>query len=193
MTQAKPKKVSSFTMLVGQVIRQKGAKFDFNLDGVARLDGAEQLKIVKISKLHFRGTITPLGAKDWQMEATLGASIVQECVVSLTPVKTRISESITRHFITGEHGSRVESPEQVEMDGNTETDPTPDVFDFVQIALEAVALTMPDYPRAEGAVLQNTLQNPPESHSESSMEPEKPFAKLAKLKDKLENNANNGD
>ena len=189
MTQAKPQKVSSFTMLVGQVIRQKGAKFDFNLDGVARLEGAAQLKIVKISKLHFRGTITPLGAKDWQMEATLGASIVQECVVSLTPVKTRISESITRHFITGERGEHVESPEQVEMDGNTETDPTPDVFDFVQIALEAVALTMPDYPRAEGAVLQNTLQNPPEI----PMEPEKPFAKLAKLKDKLENNANNGD
>ena len=190
MTQAKPQKVSSFTMLVGQVIRQKGAKFDFNLDGVARLNGAAQLKIVKISKLHFRGTITPLGAKDWQMEATLGASIVQECVVSLTPVKTRISESITRHFITPNFtGERAESPEQVEMDGNTETDPTPDVFDFVQIALEAVALTMPDYPRAEGAVLQNTLQNPPEI----PMEPEKPFAKLAKLKDKLENNANNGD
>ena len=167
MTQAKPQKVSSFTMLVGQVIRQKGAKFDFNLDGVARLDGAAQLKIVKISKLHFCGTITPLGAKDWQMEATLGASIVQECVVSLTPVKTRISESITRHFITGERGERIESPEQVEMDGNTETDPTPDVFDFVQIALEAVAH---DYARLSpcrgcgfAKYFAKSARNPPES------------------------------
>ena len=60
---------------------------------------AQALGIVALKKLKFEGTLTPQGRTDWALQAKLGATVVQECVVSLDPVTTRIDEQVNRDYM----------------------------------------------------------------------------------------------
>ena len=60
---------------------------------------AAALNIVGVKKLRFVGELTPQGRKDWTLAADLGATVVQDCVVTLNPVTTRIDEPVTRSYV----------------------------------------------------------------------------------------------
>jgi uncharacterized metal-binding protein YceD (DUF177 family) len=139
-------------------------------EAVAALLGAEVVR-----KLRLAGTLRPI-SDGWLLEARLGATVVQPCVVTLAPVTTRVDTEVRRRFVPTATPREIE----IEIDSldDDELEPLGDTIDLGLVAIEALSLALPEYPRAEGAVL------PPAPEAEE--EPRaKPFADLASLRDKL--------
>jgi uncharacterized metal-binding protein YceD (DUF177 family) len=63
-------------------------------------------------------------------------------------------------------------------------EPLPAVIDLEEVLIEALALALPDYPKAPDAKLEQTVFAP-DGKTPISDEETKPFAALAALKDKL--------
>lgn len=149
--------------------------------GETRRALADALGIIDLRKFRLEGTLSPLGKGDWRLEATLGATIVQPCVVTLEPLTTRIDEPIERVFLADPEPAPEGESEMPEDDGQ---EPLGDVIDLWSIAQEALALALPTYPRAPGAEIGSA------QFSEPGVVPltddaVKPFSGLAKLRDKL--------
>jgi len=109
---------------------------------------AADLGISAIGKLGFQGMLTPEGRHDWRLEARLTATVVQPCVVTLEPVKTRISTTVTRRYLADWHEPR---GDEVEMPEDDTAEALPDVVDPALVMAEALALALPAYPRATTA------------------------------------------
>ncbi len=133
-----------------------------------------------LRKMRFAGAISPIGKHGWLVEGTLGASITQDCVVTLEPVKTRIDTKVRLRFLP-ESMIEVDTPEDVLED---DVEPLGEVIDLGHVAVEALSLAMPDYPRVDTAgVLHVTAE--PEGAAPIKDEETRAFAGLAALRDKL--------
>ena len=143
---------------------------------------ARDLGIIGLRKLRFSGEMSPLGKHDWQMTANLGATVIQECVVTLDPVTTRIDDKIDRRWL--KHLSEPNDDDEVEMPEDDSVDPLTDVIDLGQVMIEALALALPLYPRAEGADMQTNVFAEPGTKPMTD-DDAKPFAGLSDLRDKL--------
>ncbi|PIB25077.1 hypothetical protein BFP76_03540 [Amylibacter kogurei] len=142
----------------------------------------QDLELVDLTKLSFDGTIKAAGRESWTLNAKLGASVVQSCVITLEPVKTRIDENIQRDFIPNDQDFEEDSVS--EMDENVETEPLGNEIDLFAIASEVIALNLPPYPQIPGATLENAVFTEP-GKAAMTDDDAKPFASLASLKDKL--------
>ena len=141
----------------------------------------QALNLRGLRKMRFQGELSPHGKRGWLVEGTLGASITQECVVTLEPVKTRIDHDVSIRFLP-EAMIEFDTPEDVLED---DIEPLGDIIDLGQIAVEALSLAMPDYPRSEAAMLGQATATP-EGATPIKDEDTKAFAGLAALRDKLE-------
>ncbi len=159
-----------------------GTDFDIRFSPADQADAARTLKIPGVAKMRFQGRIAPLGKTDWELKGTVGATVTQECVLTLAPVKTRIDEEIVRIFRSDTPAYEDGSVVELNMDEYEE--PLGTEIDLFAIALEAVALALPPYPKAEGAELEKT-GFAGEGVAPMTDEDTKPFASLAALKDKL--------
>ena len=144
-------------------------------DAEARAAVARELGIPTVKKLRLDGRLIPEGHRDWRLQATLGATVVQDCVVSLAPVTTRIDEAIDRRYLAslaepgaGEH----------ELD-EEDVEPLPGSLDLGQVMIEALALALPPYPRAEGVELGEMVVTAPGAEPLTE-ERARPFAGLDK-------------
>ena len=135
-----------------------------------------------MKKRRFSGRLVPDGKRDWRLEGTLGATVVQPCVVTLAPVSTRIDEEITRHYMA----DMPELPEgaEIEMPEDDTVEPLPETLDLGVVIAEALALALPPFPRAEGATLGEAVFTEPGA-TPMTDEAARPFASLAGLRDKL--------
>jgi uncharacterized metal-binding protein YceD (DUF177 family) len=161
-------------------LRQLDA-FDFDTaptpaeaEALARLLGAQAVR-----KLRFAGRLAPLPRGGWQLEAELGATVVQTCVVTLEPVTTRVDQEVRRSFVPAaatRAGELLVDPEE-----DDEVEPLEgDRIDLGLVAIEALALALPAYPRKPGAALGAAVAGTvPEDAP-------KPFAALAALRGKLD-------
>lgn len=152
-------------------------------DAPARAALAEALGINAVRKLSFTGRLLPEGQKDWRLEARLGATVVQPCVVTLAPVTTRIDEDVIRRYLA-EMPDLPQSAE-VEMPEDDSAEPLPEVLDAGAVMAEALALALPAYPRAPEADLGEAVFTEPGKAPMTDADA-RPFAGLAALKDKLE-------
>ena len=139
---------------------------------------AGELGLVALRKLRFEGQLVPEGKRDWRLEARLGATVVQPCVVTLEPVTTRIDEDITRHYLA-DLPAQPEAAE-VEMPEDETVEPLPETLDLEEVMAEALALALPLYPRAEGVDLGEAVYTEPGKRPMSDEEA-KPLAGLAEL------------
>ena len=144
---------------------------------------AGDLGLDGLRKVSFSGEISTHGARDWLLTGHLGATVVQPCIVTLEPVTTRIETDVRRLFVADlpePDGDDVEMPEDdsVEALGRE--------IDLDLILAEALSLAIPQYPRAEGAELGKAVYTEP---GKAALQDEdlKPFAGLAALKDKMDN------
>jgi uncharacterized metal-binding protein YceD (DUF177 family) len=145
-----------------------------------RLSG--EMEVSTLRKLRLEGTLKPMGNRDWQLEAHFGATAVQPCVVTLEPVTTRIEEPILRHFIADWQDP---TDAEAQMDGDDISEPLPEELDLDEVIAEALALTVPRFPRSEGAEFGQAVYT--EAGSDPLTDEDvKPFAGLAALKAKLE-------
>jgi len=144
---------------------------------------AAELGIVGVKKLRFTGSLSPQGRKDWSLSADLGTTVVQDCVVTLDPVTTRIDEPVTRSYVA-------EIPEieasEIEMPVDDTVEELPETLDLAQVMIEALALALPPYPRAAGADLSQAVFAEP-GVAPMSDDDAKPFAGLGALRESLEN------
>ncbi len=151
---------------------------------------AETLGASALRKLRFEGTLTPRGGRGWALDAKLGATVVQPCIVSLEPVTTRLDETVARRFVppseleAPEAGSETETPEDDTLE------PLGDVIDLVALMAEALALALPAYPRKDGAAL-GAAQFAEDGVTPMDDEAVRPFAGLAALKQKMQDDGNN--
>ncbi len=138
---------------------------------IARLMDARSVR-----KMRFAGRLTPLARGGWRLDGRLGATVTQTCVVTLEPVTTRVDQDVRRLYLPD--ASPAGADVILSPDEDEEIDPLPDRLDIGLVAVEALALALPAYPRKEGASLT-------ENGYGAEDEVVKPFAALAALRDKL--------
>ena len=133
-----------------------------------------------LRKVRFTGEISPLDKKGWRVTGALGASLTQSCVVSMEPVKTRMDIEVNLRFLP-ESMVEYDTPEDVLED---DIELLTSIIDLGHVAVEALSLAMPEYPRAETAELTQTTAAPP-GIAPMKDEETKPFAGLEALREKL--------
>lgn len=171
------------SLRVADLKQSGGTRFDIRFSPADQSAAADVLKIPGVAKMRLQGRISPLGKSDWELRADVGATVKQNCVVTLVPVRTRIEEEIYRIY-------RQDMPDYddgavVELDMDENEDPLGPEIDLFALAMEAIALALPPYPRAEGAALEQT-EFAGDGVTPMTDEDTKPFASLAALKDKLQ-------
>jgi uncharacterized metal-binding protein YceD (DUF177 family) len=103
--------------------------------------------------------------------------VVQTCVVTLEPVTTRVDQAVRRRFLP--HAAARAAELVVDPEEDDEVEPLGERIDLGLVAVEALALALPAYPRKEGAVLG------PVATDEIAEDEPKPFAALAALRGKM--------
>lgn len=159
---------------------RKPSRFKLEPAAEARAALAADLGITAVHALRFHGALTPEGRRDFRLEARLEGEVEQPCAVTLAPVRTRIDETLTRRYLA-------EMPEptgdEVEL-SEEDIEALPEVLDLIEIAREALALALPLWPRAEGAVLEQAQFTAP-GIANLRDEDLRPFAGLASLAQKM--------
>ncbi|NCO21115.1 MAG: DUF177 domain-containing protein [Rhodobacterales bacterium] len=158
--------------------------FDLVPDTVAMAELASDLGIDAVRKLRFRGTLTPQGRHDWALSAHLGATVVQPCVVTLAPVTTRIDATVTRRYLADM--ALPDTAGEVEMPEDDTAEPLSATLDLGNVMAEALALNVPDFPRAPGVELGEAVFAAPGT-APLRDEDTRPFAGLAGLRAALDN------
>jgi uncharacterized metal-binding protein YceD (DUF177 family) len=163
---------------VAELPPRRPTRFHLRPDGAARRELADDLGLSALRKLDFAGEVVAEGRHDWRLEARLAATVVQPCVVTAEPVVTRIETEVVRRFLR-------EMPEPTETEAEMPEDDTLEplgaVIDPGAVMREALALALPDYPRAPGAELAEADFPPPGAEPIEKARPN-PFAVLEHLK-----------
>lgn len=157
---------------------RKPTRFDLTPSEATLRDLAARLDLLELRKLRFSGALHPEGKADWRLDATLGATIVQPCSVTLAPVSTRIEEPVLRRYLADwaePEGAEIEMPED-ETAG-----PVPMSLDLLGLLTEELALVLPLYPRAEGVSLGEAIYTEP-GKAAMTDDDAKPFAALGQLR-----------
>jgi len=144
---------------------------------------ANALRISEVRKLRFSGRLSPQGKSDWRLEAMLGATVVQPCILTLAPVMTRIDEPVIRVFTSALPELEADSIEEAPEDDSIEQ--LGSHIDVGAVMQEALALALPLYPKVDDAKLEESLFTEPGKQAMSDEEA-RPFAGLAALRDKLQ-------
>jgi uncharacterized metal-binding protein YceD (DUF177 family) len=155
--------------------------FDLTPDADRLAALTDDLELLSLKKVRFAGTLRPEGPRDWRLDATLRATVVQPCRVTLKPVTTRIDEEVTRRYL-----ARWEEPakDEVEMPDDS-AEALPETLVLGAVLAEALALALPAFPRADDA--EEVALSVTEPGKAAMTEAEtKPFAGLASLRNKLE-------
>ena len=147
------------------------------MPALARLLGAQAVR-----KLRFQGALTPLPRGGWQLDGRLGATVIQTCVVSLDPVTTRIDQPVHRAWLP--EGAPLAAEVVIDPDEDDEIELLGDRIDLGLVAIEALALALPPYPRKPGVTLgpATAAARGAAALEESAL---KPFAALAALRGKM--------
>jgi len=153
--------------------------FALKPDAEARAALANDLGIRGVKKLTFSGEITPDGARDLRLNAVLGATVVQDCVVTGDPVTTRIDETTVRHYLSSM--PEIEDSE-IEMPEDENADPMPVSLDLRDVMAEALALALPPWPRATGVEPVDISVTEP-GKAPMTDEDARPFAALKSLRE----------
>lgn len=157
-------------------------EFHLSPDATARAGLASELDVSNIRKLTFKGRISPDGAHDLVLEADLGATVVQPCVVTFAPVTTRIDEPVVRHYL--KNMPDLPEGDEIEMPEDETAEPLPREIHLAEVMAEALALAIPPWPRAAGVepVEMSVTEPGKDAMTDDDV---KPFAALKSLRDKL--------
>lgn len=158
--------------------KREAVPLDLVPDAAGRAAVAAELGLEAVRKLRLSGRLVPEGRADWRLEASLGATVVQSCVVTLAPVVARVDEEVSRRYVADL--PNVEAGEVEMPDDDVEA--LPAALDLGAVMLEALALALPPYPRAPGAELGEVVVT--EAGAEPlTAEAARPFAGLRRALD----------
>jgi uncharacterized metal-binding protein YceD (DUF177 family) len=143
---------------------------------------ADELGLNGLRKLRLTGTIRARGKQDWQLKADLGATVVQDCVVTLDPVTTRIDQPVERVYLAE---LAIPQEEEAEIHEDDSAEQLGSHIDVREVMIEALALALPQYPRKAEVELGEAVYTEPGSKPMTDKDA-RPFAGLANLRDQLE-------
>ncbi len=152
--------------------------FDISPDANEAAAAARLLGVRALRKLRLAGSLTRLPGGGWQLDAALGATAVQSCVVTLDPVTTRIDQPVRQLWLPEAAPRSAEIV--IDPDEEDEIEPLGDRIDLGRVALEALALALPAYPRKPGATLAPAAEDPADDEAAPN-----PFAALQALRGKV--------
>jgi uncharacterized metal-binding protein YceD (DUF177 family) len=169
---------------MAEIAGRRARDFQIVPDGAERAALASDLGLLDLPRLSFRGTLAPAGKADVVMQGRLEAEVVQACIVTLVPVRATIDEEVRRRYAADfsepEPGSETEMPEDDTLE------PMPERLDLAEVMHEALALALPEYPRAPGVELGAAAFGPRGAgradDSTDADERPNPFAALAQLR-----------
>lgn len=170
---------------VTQLGGRKTQRLDLQPDAEIRARIAQIFGLDALRKFRFTAQLAPLGQTDWELRGEIGATIVQPCAVTLEPVTTRIDESVQRRFLMDmpqPQGLEIEMPEDDSLE------PLGTHIDISAIALEALSLAIPAFPRAPDAETDTAivLESRPPGAAPIVPQETRPFAALEGLKQILQ-------
>ncbi|AQS48667.1 hypothetical protein B6V73_07865 [Thioclava sp. JM3] len=174
---AAPETIWSEPMRLADLPSRKPTRFDIEAKGERLQAIADWADIRGVEALRLKGELAPKGRSDWELRATLEARVVQDCVITLAPVTTDIREEVVRRYLAD---MEMPTSEEVEMPEDDTAEPLPATVNLGVVALEAMELALPLYPRAEGAELEGAQVTEPGAEPLSD-EQMKPFANLRDL------------
>lgn len=166
---------------VAALAARKPTRFDLKPDAETRTRIAQLLDITAVPELRFKGELLPRGRSDWELTAMLTALVEQPCSVTLAPVLTRIAEQVQRRYLADLPEPEADEMEIPDDDGQ---EPLPEIIDPGAVALEALALALPLYPRATTGALGEAVFAGP-GIAPLRDEDLRPFSGLASLAQKL--------
>ncbi|WP_170564312.1 YceD family protein [Ruegeria atlantica] len=172
---------SNTSLRVADLPQNAPTPFDLRPDSKG-LDAIKtDLGLLGLRKLSFVGDVRAQGKRDWILSGKLGATVTQPCVVTLEPVTTRIDVPVSRVYMADWQDP--DEPE-FEIPEGDETEPLGPEIDPALVMVEALSLALPQYPRKDGAELEQADYAEPGKQAMTD-EDAKPFAGLANLRDAL--------
>ena len=170
---------------VSRLARRGGHRFEIVPDAEARAALAVRLDLIHLRKLRLEGKIAPDERDGWRLDATLGATVVQPCGVTLAPVTTRIDEGVTRRYAPDATPPEARPEGEIEMPEDDTIEPLGAVIDLDTVLAEALALALPPWPRSDDAALGTVSAAPDGARADEGTAPRRPFAGLEGLRDRL--------
>lgn len=169
---------------VGKLSPKAPFSFDLQLSHAERLALQKDLDLLGLRKLRFFGEISADRAADWVLTATIGATVMQPCVATLEPVTTRIDDQVMRRFLKN-WPSEDDLGEEVEMSEDDSLEELGESIDLFSVLRESLSLSLPVYPRADGAEADHTQARPAGAAPITSID-DQGISALSDLKRKLE-------
>jgi uncharacterized metal-binding protein YceD (DUF177 family) len=171
---------------IADLNERRPTRFELMFDAAQIRQFTEELDLISLKKLRFKGELVAKGRDQWELTAELGATVQQDCVISFVPVNTRIDEIIIRRYVPKAVFEQIaEDEEIVKVSGDDAMDILPAEIDLLEVFRETLVLALPDYPRAEGVELGERVFS--EEGVKAMRDADaKPFAGLAALKEKME-------
>jgi uncharacterized metal-binding protein YceD (DUF177 family) len=178
---ASPAPALSHPLRVARLSRAKATDFEITPDTAEREALAGFLDLTALRKLRFAGRVEPAEGGGWDLVAHLGATVVQPCRTTLEPVTTRIEEAVRRRYLPD---LAPPEEEEVEIPEDVDIEHLGAVIDPAAVMVEALALALPPFPRAEGAEPGDAVFTEP-GRAPLRDEDTKPLAGLAALRDRM--------
>lgn len=172
----------SLAYRVATLSARKPTRFRLKPNAAERAAMAQALDLLDLPFFEMKGEIIPEGRNDYRLTAQMKATVVQACAVTLAPVKTELTEDVLRRY---DADFTVPDGDEVELTGDDTTEALPEVIDAGIVAMEALTLALPLYPRAPGAKITEAVFAAP-GVAPIRDEDLRPFAGLAALKNRLE-------
>ena len=172
-----PTGIPSLPFRVAAIAGRASTHVRFKPDAAAQAAIAAALGLITLRGMRFDGEIRPSGKRDLVLTGRLQAVAVQPCSVTLAPVTTKIGEDVLRQYLADfkePEGDDMESPDDDTLEA------LPEVIDAAAVAIEALALALPLYPRAPGVELGEAVFTAP-GQEPLRQDDLKPFAGLAAL------------
>jgi uncharacterized metal-binding protein YceD (DUF177 family) len=158
---------------------QKGLPVRIEADAKQRAELAKLHGLVSVDRYRAELLVTSWKRHGVKVSGTVEADIVQECVVTLDPVESSISEEVSALFLPeesklGREGFHAGGEILLDADGPDAPETfSGETIDVGALAEEFFELAIDPYPRKPGADLET---------AEDEDRPDSPFARLAALK-----------
>jgi uncharacterized metal-binding protein YceD (DUF177 family) len=140
---------------------------------------AAYLELAGVKHLSADVTLARWRAKGIRVTGALKADVTQNCVVTLDPVEAHVEATFERRFLPEETLDPDEIDVFVDPEGEDPAEPLGREIDLGEVLVEELSLNLDPYPRKPGVAFEAAADEPARAPN--------PFAKLAKLKPKLEN------
>lgn len=164
-------------------IGRNGVELTLEADAEARARIAKWAEIAALESFGATVNLRKHAANRFSLDADLTADVVQECVVTLAPVRSRIELHVHRELHLAHH-VRLRPNEVIPLGAGAGDDEVPEEidsphYDVAGPLLEEFTLALDPYPRAPGVEFE-----PPPGAADAEPTRENPFAVLKSLKNR---------